>query len=279
MKFSFKNRSLECDRTKIVGILNVTPDSFSDGGLHFSPDLAVKHALEMLENGADIIDIGGESSRPGAEPVSDAEEIRRIEPVISALKSLRPNLIISVDTAKVSVAKVVLEAGADIINDIGGLRNSEDLANTVSKFGAGVILMHMRGTPATMRNFCVYDNLIEEICSDLNESVRIATNAGIPRENIVIDPGIGFAKNHLQNLEIVANAIRFTSNEFPVMFGHSRKSFLGDITGAMTPSDRVPATVAATFWLAMNKVQFIRVHDVAQNLQAVKMANAISGVK
>ncbi len=278
MMFSFKNRSIECNRTLIVGILNVTPDSFSDGGAHFTQGNAVAHAIKMLDDGADIIDIGGESSRPGAEPVSEQEEIKRIIPVIEELRHLRPELVISVDTTKSFVAEAALEVGADIINDISALRNSQALADTVAKHGAGIILMHMRGTPATMRDFACYDDLIAEICAELKESVRVATDAGIAEEKIIIDPGIGFAKNSTQSLEIVANARRFTSLGHPMMMGHSRKSFLGDFAEERVLSKRISATVATTFWLVMQGVNFVRVHDVAENLQAVKMAEAIRAI-
>jgi dihydropteroate synthase len=233
----------------------------------------------MLDEGADIIDIGGESSRPGASPVPEEEEKKRILPVINELKRIRPDCVISADTTKDSVAEAVLEAGADIINDISGLRNSQNLARIAAKYGAGIILMHMRGSPATMSQKTSYQNLFDDLISELRESMDKAVSNGIPPDNIVIDPGIGFAKNADQCLEILKNADRFHELGRPVMIGHSKKSFLGRETGGSSPEKRLPATVAGSFWLALKKIEFIRVHDAAENIQAVKLAEKIGALR
>ncbi len=277
MKFEFRGKSFDCDRTRVVGILNITPDSFSDGGEHFNQDEALKHALRMLDEGADIIDIGGESSRPGSAPVSDEEEARRVLPLVAALRNSRPDAVISVDTTKNSVAEAALEAGADIINDISGLRNSQELGRICARFGAGIILMHMRGTPATMRSLCEYRDLISEVGEDLRRSIETALECGLKREAIVIDPGVGFAKNAQQSLEIIANWTRFLPLGRPLLIGHSRKSFIGEFTGARDPADRIPATCALSFQLALQSLHFLRVHDVRENVQVLKLARSMGG--
>jgi dihydropteroate synthase len=272
MIFSFKNKSFESLKPSLVGILNLTPDSFSDGGAYLSPESAIEKALKMIDDGAAIIDVGGESSRPGALHVPEEEEKKRIMPLITELKRRRPDCIISVDTTKSSVAVAALDAGVDIINDISGLRNSQEMASIAAKYNAGLILMHMRGTPSTMNKFTQYDDLIDDIIGELKESLRIAASAGVRMENIIVDPGIGFSKKSSQNLEILKKISRFHSLRHPVMVGHSKKSFLGEITGESFPAKRLPSTVAGTFWLASQGVNFIRVHDVSENMQALKLA-------
>ncbi|HRU02156.1 MAG TPA: dihydropteroate synthase [Victivallales bacterium] len=259
----------------MIGILNVTPDSFSDGGKFFSHDKAFKHAIKMLNEGADIIDIGGESSRPGSKPIDATTELNRIIPIVKMLRKEYPDAIISIDTTKYLVAKAALEAGADIINNINGLRNSQNIAPLCAEFNAGLILMHMRGTPATMREHCFYDNLIDDIKNELAFSIKIATDSGVNMQNIILDPGIGFAKNTSQNLEIIKNWTKLKELKRPILIGHSKKSFIGDSTEVKLPEDRLPATCALSFYLAMQGVDFLRVHDVKENLQAVKMAKIL----
>ena len=226
----FRDGSLTFDNTpKIMGILNVTPDSFSDGGRFHDSELAVEKALEMLDSGADVIDIGGESTRPGSKPVSIDEEIMRVVPAISALKKAHPECVVSVDTMKLETAKAALDAGADIINDVTGLRNAPEIANLAAEKGAGLILMHMRGTPATMKSLTSYDDVVSEVSNALLTSAKIAESAGVPHENIMLDPGLGFAKNTVQNLEILRRVREFRELGYPLLVGPSRKSFIGDV--------------------------------------------------
>ncbi len=280
MLFKFKNRSLSCDgRTYIVGIVNVTPDSFSDGSKYPSPSSAVEHCVELLDSGADIVDIGGESTRPGAEPVGVEEEIRRILPVIRELRKLRMNAIISVDTMKSEVAEKALSAGADIINDVSALRNSQDMAEVIAKHNAGAILMHMRGNPKTMQSDLNYTDLIGEINSFLADAVKRAVNAGIDFENIVLDPGIGFGKSTGQNIRIISETEKFRVNGRPVLAGPSRKRFIGDILGGLPSCERVWGTAGAVAYLAMKGTDFVRVHDVKEMSQMIKVLNAMEKVQ
>jgi len=280
MRFKFKNRSISCTgRTRVVGIVNVTPDSFSDGKKYYSRNKAVGHAIEMIEAGASIIDIGGESTRPGSEPVDAEEEIRRVLPVVCELRKRRPDAIISVDTMKSLVAEKVLEAGADIINDVSALRNSRDMADVIAEHRAGVFLMHMRGTPRTMQSHLHYRNLIGEINSFLADSIRRAMGAGISRENIAVDPGIGFGKNKEQNLQIISQIGRFRENGRPIMVGPSRKNFIGQILGGTPPGERTWGTAGAVAYLAMEKVDFVRVHDVKEMTQMLSVLSEIRVLK
>ena len=275
-KFKFRDRDFELgDKTHIVGILNVTPDSFSDGSLYLSPEKAVKHAIEMLDNGADIIDIGGESTRPGSKPVSTDEEISRVVPVIAELRKKRPLSVISVDTCKSEVAEEALKAGTDIINDIGGLRDSRKMAEVAAKSGAGLILMHMRGTPETMQSLTEYGNLISDIISSLENSIKMAESAGIEGDHIVIDPGIGFAKTTGQNLEILKNMDKFVELGYPLLLGPSRKSFIGTVLDRKEPAERIFGTAGVVAWLAMKSVDFVRVHDVREMSDVLKIIESI----
>lgn len=274
MLFKFKNRSLACDgRTYIVGIVNVTPDSFSDGSKYLSPDSAVKHGLELLESGADMLDIGGESTRPGAEAVAAEEEIRRILPVICELRKLRKEAVISVDTMKSEVADKALSAGAEIVNDVSALRNSQDMAKVIARHDAGVILMHMRGNPKTMQGELDYTDLFGEINSFLTDSLNIAVKAGINIENTAVDPGIGFGKSHEQNIRIISEIDKFRITGRPLFVGPSRKAFIGNILGGVPAFERVWGTAGAVAYLVMKKTDFIRVHDVREMSQMLKVLN------
>ncbi|HCE46416.1 MAG TPA: dihydropteroate synthase [Lentisphaeria bacterium] len=277
MKFRFKNRSIACTgKTQVIGIVNVTPDSFSDGEEYYSTDKAVKHAIELIEAGASIIDIGGESTRPGSEPVDVEEEIRRVLPVVCELRRERPDAVISVDTMKSEVAVKALEAGADIINDVSALRNSRDMAGVIAEHRAGVFLMHMRGTPKTMQAKLHYRNLIGEINSFLTDSIRRAVDAGINRENIAVDPGIGFGKNKEQNLQIISRIEKFRENGRPIVAGPSRKRFIGQILGGIPPEERAWGTAGSVAYLAMRKIDFVRVHDVKEMVQMLKVLSEIN---
>ena len=276
MIFKFKNKELICDKTRLMGILNVTPDSFSDGSQYFEPEKAVDHAVEMHEAGAEIIDIGGESTRPGAPEISTKEETKRVIPVLTKLKHLNPEMVISIDTTKSEVAEAALKEGADIINDISGLQYDPEIAKLAVKYNAGLVLMHMRGTPKTMNSLRDYDDLICEIRKFLETAAEQAVAAGVPRENIMIDPGIGFAKDPGQNIEIMRKIESFTTLEYPLLVGPSRKSFIGEILRKNDPRKRIWGTAGAVAWLAMKKVDFIRVHDVKEMQDVIKVVQAIA---
>ncbi|MDA8090580.1 MAG: dihydropteroate synthase [Nitrospiraceae bacterium] len=261
-------------RTFIMGILNVTPDSFSDGGLYADPSKAVDHALKMAEAGADIIDIGGESTRPGSLPVYAELEIRRTVPVIEALRK-RSSLPVSIDTYRSDVARAALEAGADIINDISGMRFDSEMPGVAARYKAPVVLMHIKGTPGDMQKNPVYEALIPEIIDYLRGSIHIAMEAGVEREKLVIDPGIGFGKTVSHNLEILKNLETFTGLGLPILAGPSRKAFIGNILGGLPANERLEGTLAAISIAVMNGANIVRVHDVRQAVRAVKIADAI----
>ncbi len=257
-----------------MGILNVTPDSFSDGGLHFDKVSAVDHGVRMVDDGADIVDIGGESTRPGSQPLSLEEELRRTIPVIEAL-SAKVAVPLSIDTYKADVARKALEAGASIINDISGLRFDPGMAGVASAYKVPVVVMHIRGNPRNMQQAPVYEALIPEILDYLRESVRIAEDAGVSRERIIVDPGIGFGKTFDHNLEILHNLDRFAALGKPLLIGPSRKAFIGKILGNAPADKRVFGTAAAVAVSIMKGANIIRVHDVKEMAEVAKVADAI----
>ena len=274
MVLCFKNRQLDLSGvSRLMGIVNVTPDSFSDGGRCFNTATAVAHGLNLLEDGADIIDIGGESTRPGAASVSPEEEAARIVPVIRELKRINPACIISADTRKAAVAGAAIAAGADIINDITGLQHSPEIAAIAAEHGAGLILMHMRGTPETMQSAenLKYGDVIEEVSEFLLHAVEKALEYGVKRENIVLDPGIGFSKTPEQNLELIGRIGEIKALGFPVLAGHSRKSFIGAVLGRKNPEERIFGTAGVTAFLTMRHAEIIRVHDVRAMKDVVTM--------
>ncbi|XKF67502.1 dihydropteroate synthase [Virgibacillus necropolis] len=254
------------DRTYIMGILNVTPDSFSDGGSYTTIEKAVAQAVEMEKQGADIIDIGGESTRPNHDPVSEEEEISRIVPAIKAVKE-SVNIPISIDTYKAETARAALEAGADIINDVWGAKKEPEIANIAAKYDVPIILMHNR----TNKN---YESLIEDMKKDLLESVEIALQAGVKKENIILDPGIGFAKTVKDNLVAMNHLEVFVEMGYPVLLGASRKSFIGNILDVQ-PEDRDNGTGATTCMAIQKGVQIVRVHDVKRNVELAKMMDSM----
>ena len=265
-------------RTHIMGILNATPDSFSDGGRYADAERALTHAREMAAAGADIIDIGGESTRPGAAPVAEEEELRRIIPLIERL-SAELAVPISVDTYKSSVAKKALEAGAAIVNDISGLRFSPDMANVVADSGAAVVIMHIKGTPRDMQQNPVYDDVVGEVMSYLEEGIEIAVKAGVDREKILIDPGIGFGKTLEHNLPLLNRLDEFKALGRPIVLGTSRKKFIGTVLDVPSPEQRVDGT-AATVALGIERgACVVRVHDVARMAQVARMTDAILKIK
>jgi len=260
-----------------MGILNTTPDSFSDGGRHFTFDTAVKQAEAMIAAGADIIDIGGESTRPFAEPVSTEEELRRVLPVIKEIRK-KHSTEISIDTTKAAVAEKALAAGADIINDISALGQDKEMLTLVQKTSAPVILMHMQGTPDTMQINPHYDNVIEEILEFFQERIAMLEQNGVDRNRLIVDPGIGFGKTRKHNLTIIKHLERFSELGLPVLLGHSRKRFLGDITGLEVDRRDLPTAVVSAL-ATYKKIAIIRVHDVASTKQALQVAQAIENAE
>lgn len=268
-------RTLSLERPLIMGILNITPDSFSDGGRYASTDAAVARAVELEQQGADIIDIGAESTRPGAAPVSSQEEKQRLLPVIEQL-ARRLSIPVSVDTWKADVAGDALSAGAEIINDISGLQFDPQMAAVCAKDQAGLVLMHTRGTPQTMQQDTGYNNLMDEVAASLAGSVRMAIDAGNLPDRLVIDPGIGFAKNREGNLELLRRLAELKSLGLPLLVGTSRKSFIGSTLGKQNPADRLFGTAATVALAVANGASVVRVHDVAEMRDVVLMAHSIS---
>ncbi len=264
------------DRPLIMGILNVTPDSFSDGGKYSGLAAALQQVELMLSEGADMIDIGGESTRPGSEPVSANEQIERVVPVIKAIRQQWANdILISIDTTLSAVAKAALDAGADIINDVSGGRADAAILTLAATTGAPIILMHSQGKPKTMQDSPHYHNVVEDVLSALDESINMALKAGVKKEAIAIDPGIGFGKRKQDNLDLLAHLDRLVATGFPVLLGTSRKRFMGTICAVNEPSELVTATAVTTALGVMAGVQMFRVHDVKENRQAADVAWAI----
>jgi len=259
--------------TLVMGIVNVTPDSFSDGGQFLQPEAAVTHGLELVAEGAEIIDIGGESSRPGAAPVEEAEELRRVIPVIEQL-AVRMRVPISVDTAKPAVARAALQAGASLINDVQANRADDAMWRVVSEFGAGYVCMHMQGRPATMQSNPVYADVVREEREFFLDRIQRLKDCGIGPEQLILDPGIGFGKTLEHNLQLLAALSNLTELGRPVLLGVSRKSFIGKLLGTQ-PGQRLPATLACECLAVEAGVQLIRTHEVAASLQAIRMAETI----
>jgi dihydropteroate synthase len=259
----------------VVGILNVTPDSFSDGGDFFDPEAAAEHAAAMLDEGADMLDVGGESTRPGSDPVSQEEEIRRVVPVLKRILSVRPEAVISVDTYRSGTAKAALKAGASLVNDVTALRGDPGMVSLIEEAACPVILMHMQGEPKTMQKEPNYQDVVGEVRDFLAERAEYAVAAGVRLENIIVDPGIGFGKNLEHNLALLRNLDALVDLGFPVLIGTSRKSFVERITGVQEARDRVFGTVATTVLAFEQGATFFRVHDVRANRQALAVAEAV----
>jgi dihydropteroate synthase len=270
-----RDREIVCgERTLVMGIVNVTPDSFSDGGLFSDPDAAVEHGLRLAAEGADILDVGGESTRPGSEPVPEVDERERVVPVIERLaKEL--DLPISVDTRKADVAGGALETGAAIVNDVSAGRDPR-MFEVVRDAGAGMVLMHMRGDPKTMQDEPRYDDVVSEVRGFLRGRLDAAAAAGIERDRLCVDPGIGFGKDLGHNLELLRNLPALRELGAPLLVGPSRKRFLGALTGADDPADRLEATAAAVALCAASGADIVRVHDVREMVRVVRVADAIS---
>lgn len=261
-----------------MGILNLTPDSFSDGGLFIKLEDAVAHGKRMVEEGAEIIDVGGESTRPGSDRVDSAIQIQRVVPVIEALKATLPkNCAISIDTTSSRVAEQAIKYGATIVNDISGGQDDPDMFDLLARTHVQYILMHMQGTPKTMQDNPVYDQVVEEILMFFKERIAAAGRAGVSESQIMLDPGIGFGKRREDNLTIIKELQRFVETGHPIVLGTSRKRFMGAICGETDAIELLGATVATTVWGALAGVQVFRVHDVKPNRQALDVTLAMAG--
>ena len=272
MSLSLGNLELD-GKCHVMGILNVTPDSFYDGGWHFDLTSTQKRVEEMIAEGAEIIDIGGESTRPGSKPVSIEEELERVIPAIEFVKSIS-DIPISIDTQKAEVARKAVETGACVVNDVGGLRNN-DMISTIAELQIPVIIMHMQGTPENMQKNPQYDDTVQDIKNWLEERIKAAEIAGIKRSNMIVDPGIGFGKNLKHNLEILGGLSELKDMAGGVLLGASRKSFIGFLTGAKD-SDRLTGSLAAAMMGATTGVDLVRVHDVKETRKAIDTINALN---
>ncbi len=259
----------------LFGILNVTPDSFSDGGDFLDPEAAARHAELLLDEGADAIDVGGESTRPGSDPVSEEEELRRVVPVVRSILEARPGAVVSVDTYRARTAEAALDAGARIVNDVTALRGDPRMAALVADAGCPVVLMHMLGEPKTMQREPHYDDVTQEVRDFLGERAEYANAAGVDAENIVLDPGIGFGKTLAHNLTLLRRLDAIVGLGFPVLLGASRKRFIGAITGTEGAKGRVFGTVATTVLGYERGATLFRVHDVRANHEALAVAQAV----
>ena len=265
------------EKPLVMGVVNITPDSFYDGGEYNDPQKALGRIASLIEDGADIIDIGGESTRPGSSGVSTEEELRRVIPIIEATAE-KFDTVISVDTTKAVVAEEALRCGASMVNDISGLSFEPQVAQKVSEKGAAIILTHTSSRPVDMQEKTRYGSLIPDITDSLLNSVQTAVAAGIPRENIIIDPGIGFGKTTGQNLEIIRRLEDFCRLGFPVCLGTSRKSFIGEILGSPLAEQRLIGSVCSVIISMLKGISIVRVHDVLETVQAIRMVKSIYGV-
>jgi dihydropteroate synthase len=262
-------------RTHVMGVVNVTPDSFSDGGRYFGTEAAVAHGLRLAEAGADVLDVGGESTRPGSPPVSAEEELARILPVIEGLRA-RSDVPLSVDTTKAAVAREALKAGAVLINDISGFHFDAELPRVVAEAGAACCLMHIQGTPETMQKEPHYEDVVDEVLAFLEEGVAKAVAAGVPRERVLVDPGIGFGKTLGHNLFLLRRLGELRVLGLPVLVGTSRKAFLGRLTGGKPADERLAATLGSVALMAAaGDADFVRVHDVAEARDALAVVDAV----
>lgn len=269
-------RMLKLDRPRVMGIVNVTPDSFSDGGEHAGADAAVAHGLKLAGQGADVLDVGGESTRPGGDAVPLDEELRRVIPVIERLAK-ETSLPVSIDTSKPEVMRAAVAAGAGMINDVYALRRDGAL-DAAAALGVPVVLMHMLGEPRSMQNAPEYDDVVADVHRFLAERIFAAEMAGIEKKRMVVDPGFGFGKTGAHNLALLAQLQRFTELGVPVLAGFSRKKTIGDLTGRADPHDRIHGSVAAALIAAQRGAMLLRVHDVAATVDALKVWNAVAAV-
>ncbi|MCX7011244.1 MAG: dihydropteroate synthase [Candidatus Sumerlaeota bacterium] len=278
LEWKCRERVLRCEpRTLVMGIVNLTPDSFSDGLRFLDPARATEHALQLLDEGADILDLGAESTRPGADPVSEEEELRRLRPVVRALRQ-KTDAPISIDTAKSAVARETLDLGADIINDVTALRGDSAMGEACARVGAGLVLMHMLGTPRSMQQDPTYGDVVGEIVAFLRERIEAARRAGIDERRIAIDPGIGFGKTVEHNLKLIARAEAFCALGRPALYGVSRKSFIGTVLH-VDIEERLEGTAAAVAAAVLRGASIVRVHDVKAMRRVVDMIDAIKAAR
>jgi dihydropteroate synthase len=277
MHWTVRGRALQIDRPFIMGILNATPDSFSDGGRFQARDAAISRAIQLLDEGADIVDIGGESTRPGAVPVDVEDELTRVIPVIEGVADARPDAVISVDTVKSAVASRAIAAGAHIVNDVSGLRLDPAIADVCARSGAGLVVMHSRGGVAEMAGpiHATYRDVVAEVLAELGAAVEAAERAGVAREAIAVDPGIGFSKASRDSLAVLRALPRFAAWGRPVLVGVSRKRFIGEVTGVREPADRLSGTLGANVGALALGAHIFRVHDPRQHREALDVAWAL----
>jgi dihydropteroate synthase len=270
--------SIEFNKPCVMGILNVTPDSFWDGGLHSGVTAALHHAEQMVAQGADIIDIGGESTRPGAQPVDTTDEVARVAPVVNAVALRFPEVLISVDTVKSVTAREVASAGAHVINDVSGLRLDPEIADVVRDFGLGLVVMHSRGSVAEMAQYRMSEysgDVVGDIVKDLQSSVDAAIQRGVPAEAVAVDPGLGFSKRTADSVAVLRELERVAALGHPLLVGPSRKRFIGELSGGLPPKERLAGTIGACVAALAKGAQIFRVHDVAEVRRALDVAHAI----
>jgi dihydropteroate synthase len=265
---------ISLDRPRVMGVLNVTPDSFSDGGVHFDPERASAAGLAMAQAGADIIDVGGESTRPFSSSTDPVDESARVIPVIRRLADA--GLVVSVDTRNAATMRAALDSGARIVNDVSALTHDPDAAPLVAARGCPVVLMHMRGEPSTMMNFASYTDVTSEVAAELTERIEAARQAGVRREQILVDPGIGFAKQPAQSVELLRRLPELAALGFPILVGVSRKGFIGRLTGVSQPRERLAGSLAAGLFAVARGASFLRVHDVTETFQALHVWHALA---
>ena len=280
MFWQTSRRKLSFEHPLVMAILNVTPDSFSDGGAFLSPEAALNHAEKLITDGANLIDVGGESTRPDGMPVSTEDEIKRVVPVIEAIAK-RFDIPISIDTTKAKVAEKAVEAGAEIINDISGLRFDEQIAEVAAKYNTGLVLMHSRGTFETMHTQPPVENILQDVADAFRISIATAQRFGVNPENIALDIGIGFSKTFAQNLELLAKLDKIVAefHEFPILVGTSRKSFIGKLLGGVPPDKRLSGSLASVSVAVFNGAKILRMHDVKESVGAIRTAEAIEREK
>lgn len=268
-------RIYEFDKTNVMGILNVTPDSFYEKSRVINIETALNQALKMIEDGADILDIGGESTRPGSDPVGEEEEIRRVVPLIKEIRKINSDILISVDTYRSKTAEEAIRAGADIINDISAMTFDNNMAEVAQKYGVPVVLMHIKGTPKDMQKNPYYEDVIREVSEFFQERIDYCISKGITRDRIILDPGIGFGKLYEHNIELIKNIHEFHRFNLPILLAVSRKSTIGVAIGNLPAEERLEGTIAVSCFAALNNVDIIRVHDVLENKRAIRMVEVL----
>jgi len=275
-QLTLKNNEIyEFNRMKFMGIINATPDSFFEGSRTQNAELAIQKAIELIAQGADIIDIGGESTRPGCDPVTDEEEISRVIPIIEGIRKIDKRILISIDTYRSETARRAILAGGDIINDISAMSFDSKMAEIVKKFNVPVILMHIKGTPKNMQTNPVYEDVVKDVTAFFEERIAYAIEQGIARDKLILDPGIGFGKLYEHNIELIKRIGEFHKLGLPILLAVSRKSSIGIALGNVPPNDRLEGTLAVSCFAALKNIEMVRVHDVIENRRAVTMMEAL----